>query len=89
MQCTATVRVSNGKDNEGKALYCHKLCKRGGSEIEVGGTLTTAKAILCAKHAARAKASAFVSERGYPLGKVEKDDQGRPKVSQTQIKPLF
>jgi hypothetical protein len=80
MQCTATVRVSGRKAER---------CKAPGREIEVGGALTTAKAILCAKHTALAKAEASISERGYPLGKVKRDDQKRPKVSQTQIKPLF
>jgi hypothetical protein len=72
LTCTKVVKVSDGKDMQGKPVWYHKKCGAPASEVEIGGLLTKAKAILCVTHARKADKDAFISENGYPFGKVKK-----------------
>jgi hypothetical protein len=89
LTCTAMVRVFDSRDNQGKPRYYHKRCGAPASEVEVGGTLAKARAVLCASHAIQADRESFASENGYPLGKVDKTakEQGykQPRLPGTGI----
>ena len=73
LTCTAMVKIDDGKDQQGKARHYHRRCGLPASEVEIGGLLTKAKAVLCSRHKLLADRQAFISENGYPLGKVKKD----------------
>ena len=72
LKCTYRVKVYDGKDNQGKLTFHHELCGKPACEVEIGGTLTTARAVLCSRHKRRADQQSFTSKNGYPFGKVEK-----------------
>ena len=50
LTCTKMIRIDDGRDPQGKPVFYHKRCGLPASEVEIGGTLTKAKAVLCAKH---------------------------------------
>jgi hypothetical protein len=83
------MRFDDGEDLQGRKWFHHERCGLPASEVEIHGELTIAKAILCPKHHAQAEALAFVSERGWPLGKVKKDENGNPVCEQTRAKPAI
>jgi hypothetical protein len=66
------VRVDDGKTPQGKPLFHHQKCGLPAFEVEIGGLLTKAKAVLCMRHKLQADRETFVSQNGYPLGKVDK-----------------
>jgi hypothetical protein len=76
LTCTKTIRVDDGEDAQGRKLYYHKKCGNPAAEYEVGGLLAKAKAVLCARHKQAADKQAFVSDRGYALGRVDKSAKG-------------
>jgi hypothetical protein len=75
LTCTKVIKVSDGKDQQGKPLWYHRKCGKPASEVEIGGTLAKAKAILCLAHRQQADRDAFISQNGYPFGKVSKTDK--------------
>lgn len=91
LTCTKLVKISDGRDQNGKPLWYHRRCGATGSEVKVGGLLGVAKAVLCAKHRALADREAFVSENGYPLGKISKkakeDGYRQPRLPGTGVCP--
>lgn len=73
LKCTKVIRKDAGRDQNGKPIFYHEKCGLPASEVEVGGLLTKAKAILCQRHKIQADRSCFISENGYPKGKVSKE----------------
>jgi hypothetical protein len=72
LTCTKSVLINGGKDPQGRPINYHQRCGASASECEIGGTLTKAKAVLCAKHRLQADRETFTSQNGYPLGKITK-----------------
>ena len=68
---TKTIRVDDGEDAQGRELFYHKKCGKPAAEYEIGGSLTKAKAVLCASHKKEADRQSFISDHGYPKGKVD------------------
>jgi hypothetical protein len=54
----------------GREIIYHKKCGLPASEVEIGGLLTKAKAILCKRHKRQADRQAFISSNGYTSGKI-------------------
>ncbi len=77
LTCTKIIRVNDGRDNQGKMLSYHKRCGLPASECEIGGLLTTAKAVLCDRCKREADRQAFVSEGGFTIDKKEESFQQR------------
>jgi len=75
LKCTKVIKVDDGRDVHGKPRFYHKTCGLPASEVEVGGLLTKAKAILCSRHKLEADRQAFISSNGYPLKKVKKSEK--------------
>ena len=73
LKCTYRVKVFDGKDNQGRPTFHHEACGLPAAEVEVGGTLTSAKAVLCSRHKLQADQQSFTSKNGYPFGKIEKE----------------
>lgn len=86
LTCSYMERIDAGKDNQGKHLYWHERCNRPAQERILTGMLTSAKATLCDRHYQRAIRQSFVSDRGWPLGKVEKKEK-EAGYQQTLIQP--
>lgn len=84
LTCTHMLRINDGHDGQGRPLSHHRRCRADASEIEIKGMLTTAKAILCSRHAKMANEDAFISERGWPLGKTQDGN-----VNQARITPAI
>lgn len=84
LKCEKVVRIDDGTDPQGRPLCHHQKCSKPASEITLSGMLTTAKAILCPGHAKAARRQSFISEKGFPKGKVADRD-----VSQTKIEPAI
>lgn len=59
-------------DQNGKLWVYHEKCNLPASVREIVGTLASAKAILCDKHARAVDAQVFISSNGWPLGRIEK-----------------
>lgn len=74
LKCQYRITIKE-QDQQSRWRTYHKLCNKPASEIEIAGLLTSAKAILCPMHAAHADYRNALSDRGYPLGKVNKDDK--------------
>lgn len=75
LKCTALVKRDDGRDNTGKYLFHHERCAMPAEEVEIGGLLTKAKAVLCPRHRTQADREAFVSGNGFPIGKIKKAEK--------------
>jgi len=75
LTCTKLVKVDDGRDQQGKKVYYNKRCGAPAAEVEIGGLLTKAKAILCVTHKMQADRENFVSSNGYQLGKISKAEK--------------
>jgi hypothetical protein len=76
LTCTKPVLRNDGsRDNQGRLRTWHEKCGAPASECEVGGLLTTAKAILCSRHRILADRESFISSNGFKMGKVEHPDK--------------
>lgn len=75
LKCTYRIRIDDGKDNQGRQKWKHQLCGRPASEVEIGGTLTSAKAVLCRDHKRLADHQNYTSKLGYAFGKVDKEEK--------------
>lgn len=71
------------RDQQGKPIVYHRKCNKPASLRTIGGTLTTARAILCDQHAAQADFQTYTSTNGYARGKVDK--QADLKFSQERL----
>lgn len=76
LTCQKLVKRDGGRDPQNKPLTYHEKCGQPASEIEVAGMLTTAKAVLCAKHRAQAEHESFVSKNGYRKGQIDERATG-------------
>jgi hypothetical protein len=72
LKCTYRVRIHDGEDMQGRPKFHHQPCGLPAAEVEIGGTLTSAKAILCTRHKRLADLQSFTSKSGYAFGRVEK-----------------
>lgn len=84
LTCTKLVCVDNGRDAQGRKLAYHKKCGAPASEVEIGGTLAKAKAVLCVNHKLQADREYFTSVNGYPLGKIAKKEKAN-RYQQTRL----
>lgn len=75
LKCEQVVTRELGLNNQGRMDRYHAKCGAPASEVEVGGMLARAKAILCAKHKAMADRELFTSANGYPDGKISESAQ--------------
>ena len=89
LKCERMIRVDAGKDLQGKPIVYHEKCGKPAAERVILGSLTTAKAILCASCYRLADKAAFVSENGWPLGKVKKDSNGKKLAQSPRCKPAM
>ncbi len=72
LKCEKQIEKKMPPDNLGRVNVYHEKCGLPASEVEIGGTLTKAKAILCVTHKLQADKQCFTSANGYPLGKIKK-----------------
>lgn len=72
LKCTKLVKIEDPPTPQGKPMFHHEKCGLPASEVEIGGLLTKAKAILCVKHKAMADRESFISTNGFKLGKITK-----------------
>lgn len=72
LTCTKVLRKDAGRDAQNKPVIYHEKCGAPASEVEISGILTSAKAVLCSRHALMAESESFVSKNGFSLGKVSK-----------------
>jgi len=75
LKCTRIVKISDGPDMQGRPQFHHERCNLPAAEYEVGGLLTKAKAVLCARHKLAADKESFISKNGFRLGKVKKSEK--------------
>lgn len=75
LTCTKMVKINLPPDEQGRKWFYHQRCGQPGAEVEIGGLLTKAKAILCVKHRLKADKEAYISSNGYPLGKIKKSEK--------------
>lgn len=71
LKCERVVTIDLGRDAQGKPVTAHEKCGLPASETEITGLLTTAKAILCDRHRRAAEDQDFVSQNGFPKGKID------------------
>lgn len=84
LKCTKIVARELGRNPKGKMEYKHEPCGEPAAEYEIGGLLTTAKAVLCERHKKLADRQNFVSKGGYKYGQV-KHKEGRPVFLQERL----
>lgn len=75
LKCEHLIEMKE-KDLQGKPVVYHRKCGKPAALREITGTLTSAKAILCEQHAAHADWECAISDRGYRLGKIVKEEKG-------------
>jgi len=73
LTCTKLIRKDGGRDAQGRPIIYHERCGADASEVTVGGLLTKAKAVLCARHRQDAERESFVSKNGFTHGRVAKE----------------
>lgn len=89
IKCTKVVARNGGRDEQGRPIVYHEKCGRPASEVEIGGLLTKAKAVLCERHKIMADRDSFVSANGFSKGKInpkaKKDGYSQPRLEGTGI----
>ena len=71
-RCEYWVTVTDPSDNQGRHRSHRERCGKPGSRVAIVGTLCTAHAILCEKHAAKADFETYISTNGYAKDVVSK-----------------
>ena len=71
LKCTKMVARDGGIDPQGHKITYHEKCGKPAAEVEIGGLLGKARAVLCAAHRALADKQAYISKNGYPKGKID------------------
>lgn len=72
LTCTKMIRIDDGLDAQGRPQFYHEPCGAPAIEVEIGGALAKAKAVLCGRHRQMADRSCCLSKNGFPKGKVSK-----------------
>lgn len=85
LKCTKIIVVEKGRNNQGKKISIHQQCGEPAAEYVIGGLLTTAKAVLCARHKALADRQNFISSNGYAYGKVDRRAVRKEGYAQTRL----
>lgn len=89
LKCTKIVARELGRNPKGKMEYKHVPCGEPAAEYEIGGLLTTAKAVLCERHKNAADRQNFVSQNGYRYGKIsrkmKKEKYTQPRLPGTGV----
>lgn len=75
LKCEFQIAIHE-KDQQGRTITYHRKCGKPAALREVAGLMTSAKAVLCDQHAARADWECAISDRGYRLGKIAKEEKG-------------
>ena len=87
MKCTRIIEVID-RNSAGRIVWHYRrVCGEPAEEIEVGGMLTTAKAVLCAKHRMEAQQECAVSKRGYKIGRLSKTEAQEDKHYHQELLP--
>jgi hypothetical protein len=83
LKCEKVVKRSDGaRDNQGRLRAWHGKCGAPAAQCEIVGPLSTAKAILCARHRKDAEDEIFVSDHGFAKGQVGDVPSGKKKHQQ-------